>query len=299
MTAAPSPEAEAAMPPVDTPYPLAQADLDRFAKDGHVALSGVLDADELATYRDVIGRVVAANLDSDHALHDDVGASANNWQFVNNLWTLDEDARQLIMSPRIARIAAALLDEPRVRLFRDQSYFKGAGGAGTPWHQDGLFTPIAPQKLITAWIALNDMSPQSSPMTYASGSHRDGFLGLSPGGEPAMRQFEKSLTGRGYRLTTYDRLKAGDVAFHAAWTMHATFAHSAPVPREAVVILYCADGVRVVVDPPEGPAVAPYPQIAHVRANSRAISLAGLAHDAPAEGAMVPVVYDRAADPWA
>lgn len=287
---------EAAMPPLDSAYPLAPEDRAAFARDGHVALSGVLSADELEAYRAAVRRTVKANIGQHHALEEDVAAAANNWQFVNNLWTQDDQVRALIHSPRIARIASMLLGEPRIRLFRDQSYFKGVGGAGTPWHQDGYFIPLDTPAILTAWIALSDMSPESSPMTYATGSHTNGFQGLSPAGEPAMRGFERMLGGKGYGFTTYDGLKAGDVAFHAAWTMHATFAHSAPVPREAVVIVYFADGARVVVDPAPGTPGAPYPQVAQVRANSRAISLPGLGHGDLADTAMTPLLYDLATD---
>lgn len=288
---------EAGLPPLDSPYAVPEAARAAFDRDGHVALPGVLAPAELDACRTAVRHAVAAHLGTHHALEDDVAAAANRWQFVNNLWTLDRRVRALIHSPRLARIASRLLDAPRIRLFRDQSYFKGVGGAGTPWHQDGYFIPLDTPAILTAWIALSDMSPESSPMTYATGSHRNGFQGLSPGGEPAMRAFERMLGGKGYPFTTYDGLKAGDVAFHAAWTMHATFAHSAPVPREAVVIVYFADGARVVVDPPPGTPGAPYPQVAQVRANSRAISLPGLGHGDLANSPMTPILYDSATDP--
>lgn len=284
------------VPPLDSVYPVSGAACDAFTRDGHVALAGVLAPDELDACRTAVRRVVSANLGQHHALEDDVAAAANNWQFVNNLWTQDVQARRLIHSPRLARIAATLLGVDRLRLLRDQSYFKGVGGAGTPWHQDGYFIPLDTPAILTAWIALSDMSPESSPMTYATGSHKQGFQGLSPAGEPAMRAFERRLVGQGYDMTTYDALKAGDVAFHAAWTLHATFAHSAPTPREAVVIVYFADGGRVVIDPPAGTPGAPYPQVAQVRANSRAISAPGLGHGDLADTAMTPLLYDRASD---
>jgi ectoine hydroxylase-related dioxygenase (phytanoyl-CoA dioxygenase family) len=284
------------MPALDSVYDLPADARARFERDGHVALPGVLSPGELHACREAVRAAVAANIEQEHALTDDVGAKANNWQFVNNLWTQSDEVRALIHSPRLARIAAELLGEARLRLFRDQSYFKGPGGAGTPWHQDATFIPLDTPAILTAWIALSDMSPESSPMTYATGSHHHGFQGLCPGGDGPMRAFQSRLADKGFGFETYDGLKAGDVAFHAAWTMHATYAHSAPVSREAVVIVYFADGAHVVIDPPAGTPGAPWPHVAQVRANSRAISFPGLDHGAIAEGAMTPLLYDRAAE---
>jgi ectoine hydroxylase-related dioxygenase (phytanoyl-CoA dioxygenase family) len=284
--------ADAGIPTLNSLYPVPPADRARFETDGHVALPGVLAPSELGAVRAAVRRTVEANLRQYHALEDDVAAAANNWKFVNNLWTQDDEVRRLIQSPRIARIAATLLGVDRLRLYRDQSYFKGVGGAGTPWHQDGTFIPLEPQRIVTAWIALSDIGPDSSPMTYASAAGAHGFQGLSAPGEQAMRQFERMLASKGYAFTTYDALQAGDVTFHAADTLHATFAHHGAAAREAVVIVYFADGARVVVDPPG--ALAPH--VAQVRANSRAISMPGVAHGDLAASAMTPIVYDRATD---
>jgi hypothetical protein len=293
------PAASAGLPPLDSVYPITDEARTCFERDGHLALPAVLSPDELSACRDAVRRAVAANLDQHHALEEPVAAARNNWQWVNNLWLQDETVRQLIHAPRLARIAAELLDAERVRLFRDQSYFKGSGGAGTPWHQDGTFIPLDTPKILTMWIALSDMTPESAPMRYASGSHEAGFLGLSAPGDGAMRQFEERLGASGYRFASYDRLRAGDVAVHGRWTMHGTYGNTAPAPREAIVIVYFADGAHVVHDPPPGSPGAPHPHVAGVRANSRAISFPDLPHGARAEGPMAPLLYDRAADPLA
>jgi len=284
------------LPSLDSPYRVTAEQRARFDRDGHVALSAVLSADELAACRDAVRRTVAASIAQHHALEDDVGAADRNWQFVNNLWTQSEGARNLVHARRLARIAATLLNVNRVRLYRDQSYFKGPGGAGTPWHQDGCFIPLATDAIVTAWIPLTDITAGSSPMTYASGSHRSGFLGLCPGGDAMMRRFEAGLRARGHTFETYDNLHAGDVAFHAAWTMHGTYANTTAHMREAVVIVYFADGACVVHDPPEGTPGAPHAHVRQIREHSRAISLPDLADGARAEGETVPILYDRGWD---
>ena len=282
-----------APPGLDRPYELTDEVRERFARDGHVALPGVLAADELDYYRQAVRRAVAANIQKQHGFEAAVAANENNWQFVDNLWTQDPEVRILVHSPRLARIAADLMGVDRIRLFRDQSYFKGPGGAGTPWHQDGPFIPLDSEQMVTAWVAFSDMSPRNAPMSYATGSHRAGFLGVSQQGDKAMRDFETRLTGEGYPFQTYDSLRAGDVAFHSVWTMHGTYANDAPDHREAVVIVYFADGARVVHDDAGGQML---PQVAHVRANNRAVSLRGLPHGAPAVTDMTPLLFDRAAD---
>lgn len=284
-------------PNLDDRYAVSDAQLEQFRRDGHVRFDAVLSPAEVAAYRDVVRRVVARHAEQRRPLEKDVDGPNKNWQFIDNMWTLDPAAKRLVHSRRLARIAATLLGVDRVRLYRDQSYFKGPGGVGTPWHQDAHFMPIDTDAIVTAWIPFTRVTPESAPMMYATGSHRAGFLGVSTGGgEAVMRQFEEKIRGRGYDFVTYDDLHAGDVAFHYAWTMHGTYANASDQTREAIVIVYFADGAHVVhdTDSPDSSVYNPY--VRQIRAQTRAICLPGLAHGAPAAGPMTPLVYDRSRD---
>ena len=52
-----------------------------------------------------------------------------------------------------------------------------AGGGATPWHQDQYYWPLSTDQTITMWMPLVDVPSSVGTMTFASGSHRLGFLG--------------------------------------------------------------------------------------------------------------------------
>jgi ectoine hydroxylase-related dioxygenase (phytanoyl-CoA dioxygenase family) len=289
-----SPAATESLPDLAGTHEIPVEQVERFERDGHVKLEGVFSPDEIEAYRAHLKRVVDDHCQESHAMERKVAGAGKNWKFVNNLWALDEAARRFVMSPRLGRLAADLLGVDAVRLFRDQSYFKGPGGANTPWHQDAYFMPLETDKILTLWIPLTDITPELAPMSYVTGSHKAGYLGTSNGDDPAMDRFEEEVQAKGFQLHNYGTFKSGDLAAHSAWTLHSSRTNTAPLMREAMVIVYFEDGARLVDESPL-PASAP-PQEFYarmIRQQNRTTSLPGVKPGDLAAGPMVPVVYSR------
>jgi ectoine hydroxylase-related dioxygenase (phytanoyl-CoA dioxygenase family) len=290
------PEA-AGLPPLSSSYGLTPEQIAGAAQDGHVKLAQVFSGSEIAAYRPHLKRVVAEHQAQSHAMEQKVAGTGKNWMFVDNLWRLAPAARAFVLSPRLGRIAAQILGVDAVRLFRDQSYFKGPGGANTPWHQDAYFMPLDTEKILTMWIPLTDITPDLAPMDYVTGSHRTGYLGTSNGDDANMDRFASDLAAKGLQTFNYGTLQAGDVAVHSAWTLHSSRRNTSPLMREAVVIVYFADGARMTQDPAlsrGAPGQEYYAKI--IRRQNRETSLPGVRPGELAQGPMVPVVYDRAWD---
>jgi ectoine hydroxylase-related dioxygenase (phytanoyl-CoA dioxygenase family) len=282
------------LPDLDATYAVRIADIDAFRRDGHVKLRGVFDGSELCAYRPELQRVVAESPPEHHAMEQKVAGSGKNWMFINNLWRLDESARRLVLSRRLGRIAAELLGVPAVRLFRDQSYFKGPGGSNTPWHQDAYFMPLDTEKIVTFWIPLTDITPEMAPMSYVTGSHAAGYLGTSNGDDASMDDFEAGLSQRGFGFFNYQTFAAGDIAVHAGMTLHASRVNRSERTREAIVIVYFADGARVLPEKPFGRGTPPQEAFAAlIRRQNRATSLHGLMPGELADGPMTPLVHGR------
>lgn len=257
-----------ALPEIAGAYELAPESVESFRRDGHVKLDGVLDRETIAAYRPHIAR----------AVHE--GRAPNSG--VNlNLWTRDDAVRQFVLNPRLARVAADLLGVDAVRVFRDEPYFKTAGGAPTPWHQDAYFLPLDTDRILTIWIPLMDLEPAHAPMHYVSGSHRAGALGFSAPDEAGMDRFETSMRARGLEIATYGRFAAGDVAVHAGWTLHSARTNTSAETREVLIIIYFADGARA-IEPPPAPGV---PTLADLLPGTRAGELAN--------GELTPLVFRR------
>ncbi|WP_395850718.1 phytanoyl-CoA dioxygenase family protein [Cystobacter fuscus] len=268
-----------------------------FHEKGHIKLRGVLSPEELAAYRPHLNRVVEQHSGESHAMERKVAGAGKNWKFVNNLWSLDEIARRFILNRRFARLAADLMGVDGVRLFRDQSYFKGPGGANTPWHQDSRFMPLDTDKSLTLWIPLTSITPDMAPMGYVTGSHRAGYLGTSNGDDASMDRFEAELGDKGFPIANYGNFEAGDIAVHWASTLHSSRTNTSPLLREILVIVYFADGARVSAEKPLTKGAHPSEFYANIiQRENRATSLPGLKPGELAEGPMTPLVYSRSWD---
>jgi lysine-specific demethylase/histidyl-hydroxylase NO66 len=281
-----------ALPELTGVYPLTPADVAAYRRDGHLKLRGVFTPDELSGYRPHLKRCVEENYSQAHGMEQKVAGAGKNWMFVNNLWTLDESAKRFVLSERLGRIAAELLGVPSVRLFRDQSYFKGPDGANTPWHQDAWFMPLDTDKVVTMWIPLTDITPDLAPMSYVTGSNNAGYLGTSMGDDASMDRFEDELRAKGFSIHNYGSFDLGDIAVHSAWTLHSSRSNTSPRMREALVVVYYADGAKIIDDPPLDRTSPPQEFYARmIRQQNRDTSLPGLRSGDLAAGPMVPVVW--------
>lgn len=142
----------------------------------------------------------------------------------------------LATDPRIADIAAALLDTSSVRLWQDQLLFKPPGDAATTtigWHQDWASwdTVASHPAFVTAWVAFDDVDDDNGAMQMIPRSHE---RGLVPGGSNFF------ATDRDAQLAEFrDRdaspssvlMQAGQVSFHHPLTFHGSGHRAVPRTR--------------------------------------------------------------------
>jgi ectoine hydroxylase-related dioxygenase (phytanoyl-CoA dioxygenase family) len=162
-----------------------------------------------------------------------------------NLWRLDDAIRTFVFDPRFAATAAALMGVEGVRLYHDQALIKESGGGPTPWHQDQRYWPLDTTDTITMWMPLADVPPEVGSMTFASGSHLLGDLGVPGISDDSQSLFAAVVRDRGLPQDTHGALDAGDATFHAGWTLHRAGANTTNSPRPVMTVIYFADGARV------------------------------------------------------
>ncbi|GAA4443220.1 phytanoyl-CoA dioxygenase family protein [Ravibacter arvi] len=216
-----------------------------FRENGHVLIPGVLNADEVAFYREAINAATFANNKETRDIKDrDTYGKA--FLQVMNLWTVDPVVKHFTLAQRFAKIAADLLGVDRVRLYHDQALYKEPGGGHTPWHQDQYYWPLDTRNTVTMWMPLVDIDVDMGMLTFASGSHKKGFavdVGIS---DQSENEFLDLIQSQGMAVTRAETMKAGDATWHYGWTFHAAPGNNTPDRmREVMTVIYFADGARV------------------------------------------------------
>lgn len=232
------------LPDLSQVYPVSAEQVTIYQQNGHIKLRQVATREEVGSYRPVIVEA-AHRYNTETRPLDQRDTYGKAFLQIMNLWLQNENVARFVLAHRFADVAAQLLGVPSVRLYHDQALFKEASGGQTPWHQDQYYWPLDTDKTITLWMPLTDITLEMGPMTFVNGSHKFGYLGKLPISDESQNLFEKFIQERDLTLSVPTAMAAGDATFHSGWTLHGAGANSTAQIREAMTIIYFADGTRV------------------------------------------------------
>lgn len=226
-------------------YPLSNDQIEQYRRQGWICLREVCSPEEIARYRaTIVEATMRHNRETRPIEERDTYGRA--FLQVTNLWVHDETVKKFVLAPRFAAIASQLMLVDRVRLYHDQALFKEPGGGHTPWHQDQFYWPLDTPTTITMWMPLVDIDPVMGSMTFASGSHQEGFVPLQTQISDASEQyFEDFVRDKGYPCETAGAMTAGDATFHSGFTLHRAPGNPTDRVREVMTIIYYPDGTKV------------------------------------------------------
>lgn len=223
-------------PSLDAPYPLSDAQIDSFNRDGFIRLRGVLDPLALGTVGQAITEATI-RLNTETRPIEERETYSKAFLQVMNLWRHDEHARAFVFSRTLARIAAELLGVDGVRLYHDQALYKEPGGGITPAHADQYYWPLASDRCVTVWAPLQDVARDMGPLAFYAGSHREGFGRDLPISDDSERMIRDQMMASGFKVdeTPY---ALGDVSFHLGWTFHLAGPNVSTRPRSVMTVIY-------------------------------------------------------------
>jgi ectoine hydroxylase-related dioxygenase (phytanoyl-CoA dioxygenase family) len=161
-----------------------------------------------------------------------------------NLWLEDEQVSELVLSRRLGKIAAELMQCEGVRLYHDQALFKEAGGGFTPWHADQYYWPLQTDKTITAWIPLQPTPLEMGPLEFSAGSHaviEGRELEIGDDSETQIRERLK-VTDFAHVIEPFD---LGEMSFHSGWVFHRAGANNSQDMRKVMTIIYMDRDMRL------------------------------------------------------
>jgi ectoine hydroxylase-related dioxygenase (phytanoyl-CoA dioxygenase family) len=175
------------------------------------------------------------------------------------MWKREPSYRRLLHHPVIAGVAAALVNSPHVRLWHDQVISKPPGDNGHfHFHQDFYLWPLQEPRIVSCWLALDDVDADNGCMHVVPGSHRDPRFGLDAYAAELAARAEAEAAGKTLPETPRQqmahepasiglpvKLAAGECMFHHCLNFHATPQNVTDRQRRAHVMIFMAEGVHV------------------------------------------------------
>lgn len=232
-------------PMLTSPYSPEAGNIESFRANGHVYLPSVASAQEVSFYRKAIQEAANRHGQTDAAPLADRDVYGKAFLKHMNLWTKDPLVKAFVLGQRFARLAAELMGVDGVRIYHDQALFKEPGGGFTPWHQDQYYWPVDTNNTVTMWMPLVDLDEDMGILHFASRSHEKGYLGTLPISEESEEKFNRYIQENGMEICGQKSMKAGDATFHSGWNLHAAPGNNSDRVREAMTIIWVADGCRV------------------------------------------------------
>ncbi len=236
----------------------------QFDRDGFLILDRLLDEASVELARHSLDRILAGQYQEDRrppALQSSphpIFGDARTTHWVINGRLLDADVWSLVTRAELGRTAARLLDTSAVSVIEDQLLDKPPGGAPLATHQDYRYWQFSTSpRMLTCWIALDDMSADIGTVHVVPGSHRWGQQAVE---RNVAEDFRDSVDGAANYLRVAEALRppdaelqftpvlvpaGGGVLFHSL-TIHSSGPNTTDRRRRALSIHYAAAECRII-----------------------------------------------------
>jgi ectoine hydroxylase-related dioxygenase (phytanoyl-CoA dioxygenase family) len=229
--------------------PLDPQDLASYRRLGHLTVNGVFRADEVdALARDIEawGETFLRELPADkRAWYVDGGVRARTvLRKLDNPHVHRPAVQRLARDARLVALVEGIVG-PGVSVYFSQVFFKAPDGGGPkPAHQDNFyFGPTDREGVVTAWIALDDATPQNGCLHFGEGTHLGPVHAhVAPPGEPFNLQLPPELMNR--QLMTPAPVDKGGVSLHHGNTVHQSGTNRSSLWRRACALHYVRSDVE-------------------------------------------------------
>lgn len=232
---------------LNKPYELSEEDVNYYKKNGFIKLKQVLDEETLGFFNTEITKVVHEKNPLLKKPMEERSTFEKAFIQIGNLFRTNEIIKQLVLSKRLGKIAADLMQVEGVRLYHDQALYKEPTGKTkniTPWHADQYYWPLDTLNTITAWIPLQKTTEDMGPLAFSKESQKYDFgrdLEISNESEEKIQQALAKA-----KLELVDSgFDAGEISFHGGWTFHRAGANISDKVRAVMTIIYMEDGIKV------------------------------------------------------
>ena len=242
---------------------LTEEQVAQFGDVGYLVVEDMLTADEVAAVRRRTEDIAAGSVDFPAAAlefeprSEDQGRDIRYLRKINGPAVHDDFFLDHARHPAILEAIECLLG-PDIKLYGDQLFVKPPGGIEKTYHQDSPYFAIEPMALVTAWIALDDVTLDNGCMWVVPRSQLRGPLDHS---EPWIvgdrvdkripdSDIQESIDGNGEAAIT---MKAGGCSFHHSLILHRSGPNNTPNFRRGLATHYMTARSRWTADPSAKP----------------------------------------------
>lgn len=208
-------------------------DRGRFEADGFVAGIPVLDADGVARYHDALLALYG-------------GIPEDLHRYMINLHGVLGWAAELGRHPRILDAVEAVLGSDLL-LWKSKAFVKFPGPGNVAWHQDLPHWNLEPNRAVTAWVALSEVTEANGCVQVIPGTHQGGSRASAAGNDA------NSLLSAGLQFAVDDAeaaraapmpLHAGEISLHHGMIVHGSGPNLTDAPRVGIAFVYAPADVR-------------------------------------------------------
>lgn len=211
-----------------TPHRLLTTDeIERYRRDGFLAVHGLYDAQTMLQWRDAVAELLAARTDSVHS-------TESSGVFVWMADVLPPFLKNAMNDNHVVPILKQLIG-PQVEFLSVKLVYKdGKITAASPWHQDWYYWFGAEK--VSIWIALDDATQANGCLRMIPGSHQQQFNNE----KLDTRAFANQISAD--QLENLDvvdlEVKRGDVVFFSDRAVHCSYPNTSGDARWSFISTY-------------------------------------------------------------
>jgi non-haem Fe2+, alpha-ketoglutarate-dependent halogenase len=222
--------------PIDNKNPktLTKTQIDQYNEKGYIFPIDLFSDAEVIANRSYFDKLMKMASD----------AGQDNYS-VNGWHNTCQGLYDLVMDERILDYVEDLIG-PNIICTMTHYFSKDPGDAKSIfWHQDASFWPLTPSKVVTVWLAIDDVDVENGAMKLFTGTHQRGiipFEWVTDQEDGVLNQHVHNPEQYGDPISV--ELKAGQISLHTDMLLHGSMPNLSNRRRCGLTIRYFPADVR-------------------------------------------------------
>jgi len=233
---------------------LSSGQVEFFKTNGYLIVRQLIDSKTLELLRGALMHIVGGHEEGIRRKLPVKFANGTKVTEFQGLWKTNPVFADFLNTSKLAEVASQLMGTAEVRLLYDQIFYKDAKiGGAVPCHQDyDYWQHISTPNIVTAWIAISNVTRESGCMYVIPGSHQWGLIdrfgsNIMKDSDPELFLKQDLIKEQTQKLVREPMtLEPGDVSFHHSLLIHCSYPNTSNVSRLGYIHRYLPAEARYV-----------------------------------------------------